>query len=218
MTDIRRIGEAGVHTIEGNIAGDLAAQFTKEREKQQQEYEVIKNKIKAANNAVVGKINDKFNSAVDNADQEFRKKTVGLVSADDFRKASEEATNAQKAFQESQLLEKQKSLQHHVADEEVRAKTREDKRKKTLATLSFGMEEDNNDDDEVIIPKKKSKNLKNPNVDTSFLPDPRREKEIELQKEQLKKEWLEKQELIKAEVSLGDFPFCLLIYFFVLAT
>ena len=95
------------------------------------------------------------------------------------------------------------------------------KRKKALAALSFANdEEENGEDDEDEGPllktrrikkengeqkdeevtEKKIATLKNPNVDTSFLPDRRREKELELQREKLKKEWLEEQERIKQEV------------------
>lgn len=199
MTDIKRVGDTGIHTIEGNIAGDVAAQYSREREKQRQEYESLKNKIKNENKAVVGKITEKFSSAIDTAEQDFRKKTIGLVSAEEFRKASREAGNAQKVFEENQLLEKQKQLQKEIDDQALKSKERQNKRKKAMATLSFAGEEENEEDEEFQMPMKKS--LKNPNVDTSFLPDPRKEKELEVKKEELKKEWLEKQEQIKKEVN-----------------
>lgn len=40
---------------------------------------------------------------------------------------------------------------------------------------------------------------KNPNVDTSFLPDRERERGMQEQREKLKKEWLEEQDKIKSE-------------------
>ncbi|CAN0552336.1 unnamed protein product, partial [Ectocarpus sp. 8 AP-2014] len=40
---------------------------------------------------------------------------------------------------------------------------------------------------------------KNPNVDTSFLPDREREKGMRNQREKLKKEWIEEQEKLKME-------------------
>lgn len=216
MTDIRRVGESGVYTSEGNIAGDLAAQFTKEREKQQKEYESLKNRIKENNKAVVGQINEKFSSAVDSAEHEFRRKTVGLVTAEEFRKASAEAGQAQKKLEEENLLNRQKQLEKDREDEALRAKERQIKRKKALATLSFAADDDEEEREEEDLPITKirklnddsnsKKSLKNPNVDTSFLPDPRREKELELKREQLKQEWLEEQEKIKAEVSYPPFP------------
>jgi hypothetical protein len=36
MTDIKRVGDAGIHTVEGNVAGLRAARLTKERDLQKQ--------------------------------------------------------------------------------------------------------------------------------------------------------------------------------------
>ena len=91
MTDIKRIGDSGIYTVEGNVAGTNAAIFTRERELQQQEYERIKKKIKEDNAITTGSINrmdSKFSAATDNLEQEFRQKTVGLVSADEFKKVT----------------------------------------------------------------------------------------------------------------------------------
>ncbi len=82
MTDIRRVGDSGIHTIEGNVAGARAAELTKQREKEQAEYESVKNKIKHQNSVSVGRIDDKFNAASDILEQEFKKRTVGLVTAE----------------------------------------------------------------------------------------------------------------------------------------
>lgn len=40
---------------------------------------------------------------------------------------------------------------------------------------------------------------KNPNVDTSFLPDRERERDMREQREKLKKEWIEEQDKVKSE-------------------
>lgn len=48
-------------------------------------------------------------------------------------------------------------------------------------------------------PVKKAKLSKNPNVDTSFLPDREREEAERKERERLRLEWLETQERIKAE-------------------
>lgn len=45
----------------------------------------------------------------------------------------------------------------------------------------------------------KKKALKNPEVETNFLPDPERERQERELREKLKKEWLETQERIKRE-------------------
>ena len=60
------------------------------------------------------------------------------------------------------------------------------------STPSFKDEEDDN-------PSKRVKTRKNPNVDTSFLPDRDREEEERRERERLRREWLEKQEQLKQE-------------------
>ena len=90
------------------------------------------------------------------------------------------------------------------------------KRKKAAkATLSFAMDEGEEplnidkgqrsslkNNEEVLEdgpPSKKGKFRKNPNVDTSFLPDREREEAERKERERLRVEWLEKQEGIKKE-------------------
>lgn len=34
MTDIKRVGDSGIHTVEGNVAGGRAAKLTKIRDQQ----------------------------------------------------------------------------------------------------------------------------------------------------------------------------------------
>ena len=48
-------------------------------------------------------------------------------------------------------------------------------------------------------PVKRTKGNKNPNVDTSFLPDREREENERRAREELRQEWLRKQDELKAE-------------------
>ena len=88
------------------------------------------------------------------------------------------------------------------------------KRKKTAkATLSFAMDDEGDDDvdlndsdlrqndqdDRDEPPTKRNKLKKNPNVDTSFLPDREREEAERKERERLRLEWLTKQEQMKKE-------------------
>lgn len=95
------------------------------------------------------------------------------------------------------------------------------KRKKAAkATLSFAMDDDEEaagdadtprdspkpstskdegEPEEDGPPAKRGKFRKNPNVDTSFLPDREREEEERKERERLRLEWLKKQEDIKNE-------------------
>lgn len=83
------------------------------------------------------------------------------------------------------------------------------KRKKAKSTLSFAMDDEEGDgevssrqtpDAENSEPAvKRTKFGKNPNVDTSFLPDREREEEERRERERLRQEWLRRQEELKAE-------------------
>ena len=90
-------------------------------------------------------------------------------------------------------------------DEQKKVKKR---KKAAKATLSFALDDEDGggdrgadtpedaDDDK---PSKRAKLRKNPNVDTSFLPDREREEEERRQRETLRQEWLRKQEDMKKE-------------------
>ena len=56
------------------------------------------------------------------------------------------------------------------------------------------------DDEEPSSPPTKKRFVKNPGVDTSFLPDREREDRERLEREELRKDWLTQQERIKGEV------------------
>ena len=79
MTDIKRVGDSGVHNVEGNVAGGRAARLTKEREAQRAAYEDTKNKIKHENSAPVARIDSKFNAARFNS---LTSSLMTLTSAD----------------------------------------------------------------------------------------------------------------------------------------
>lgn len=93
------------------------------------------------------------------------------------------------------------------------------KRKKAAkATLSFAMDDEEGDgqstpaansispspapietEDDPEQPSKRAKFRKNPNVDTSFLPDRDREEAERKERERLRQEWLRKQDELKQE-------------------
>ena len=80
------------------------------------------------------------------------------------------------------------------------------KRKKTAkSTLSFALDDDEGDESRHASqggeepPVKKAKSRKNPEVDTSFLPDREREEQERREREELRQEWLRKQEEMKKE-------------------
>merc|ERR1711934_1009232 len=84
---------SGIHTIEGNSAGTRAANLTKKRENDQQLYEQRKHKIRLDSTKTRQHITEKFNcdEHLSLAERTFKEKTVGLVSAKEFRKAAIES-------------------------------------------------------------------------------------------------------------------------------
>lgn len=102
---------------------------------------------------------------------------------------------------------------HLGCGEHFRDDKKKKKRKKSAkATLSFAVDDEGDPDDssssstpaptatpEDEPPAKRAKFGKNPNVDTSFLPDREREESERLERERLRQEWIERQDDIKAE-------------------
>ena len=94
-----------------------------------------------------------------------------------------------------------------ILNREERIKDKRDKRKKKKKKkigLSFDQDDEGSDDHEedasATIPKsKKLKSMKNPDVDTSFLPDKEREEQERILREKLREEWVEKQAAIKGK-------------------
>ncbi|KAG6860923.1 hypothetical protein C0995_005878 [Termitomyces sp. Mi166 len=149
---------------------------------------------------------NRFVGQHDSMEDTLKHNTVGLVRLEDFqqkRKELEEA-KAREAAKSNDLKDDTKKLK---------------KRKKVAkATLSFAMDGEGEDDgsqeaggDDVspkekkedtpedAPPAKRSKFRKNPDVDTSFLPDREREEAERKEREHLRLEWLGKQEAIKNE-------------------
>jgi protein FAM50 len=86
--------------------------------------------------------------------------------------------------------------------QEVRKRERAEKRKKMASSLSFlGDEEAEDEESEsVVLNKPKKKLSKNPDVDTTHLPDRERDEKMKEERDRLTQEWLREQERIKTEV------------------
>lgn len=77
MADLSRYGSSGAHTVEGNVAGRRAAQLTKAREQQQQEFELKKSELQRAGERGA-RIDQNFESHRDDDEAEFK---VGMLDA-----------------------------------------------------------------------------------------------------------------------------------------
>lgn len=186
-----------------------AMQLMKKREIAQQEIELRKKKIE--NDLKIHNIENKFATHYNAVEQQLKSSTIGLVTLDEM-----------KAKQEDIIKERERKLaqkEHEKEQEKERAlaakQAEKSKQKKQIQALSFNLDEDEEDDvsdedsdakseksnksksNDSFPPVKKIK--KNPDVDTSFLPDREREEEENHLREELRQEWTAKQEAIKAE-------------------
>ncbi|KAF7969287.1 hypothetical protein HWV62_27825 [Athelia sp. TMB] len=179
--------------------------LAKQRLQMREDYERQKNNIVAETEKSRPSTN-RFVGQNESMEDSIKSSTVGLVMLEDFqlkRKAYEEA-RAREAARTNELKDETKKVK---------------KRKKSAkATLSFAMDDEEEGgptdttpqggsksptpataDDGSEQPAKRAKFRKNPNVDTSFLPDREREEEERRERERLRQEWLRKQEEMKQE-------------------
>ncbi|XP_044066283.1 protein FAM50A isoform X2 [Siniperca chuatsi] len=177
-----------------------AMQLMKKREKEREQLEQLKQKI-AEDNMVKSNIDKKFSAHYDAVEAELKSSTVGLVTLNDM-KAKQEALVKER---EKQLAKKEQSKELQLKLEKQKEKKRKEEQKRKIASLSFNPEdegedeEENEEEDQDYAPVKKKKLGKNPDVDTSFLPDRDREEEENRLREELRQEWELKQEKIKSE-------------------
>ncbi|CAG8785234.1 3308_t:CDS:2, partial [Racocetra fulgida] len=153
--------------------GQRQAMLEKQRAKMLSEFEKQREKI----------------AKYDDVEDSLKKETIGLVKLEDFQKIRKEL-QVQKEREAARTAE--------LKDDKIKKKR---KKKEEKVKLSFNLEDaDHEEEDNAIkseASKKKPKLGKNPNVDTSFLPDRDREEEERKEREQLRLEWLRKQEEIK---------------------
>ncbi|XP_074123127.1 protein FAM50A [Sminthopsis crassicaudata] len=199
-----------------------AMHLMKKREKQREQMEQMKQRI-TEENIMKSNIDKKFSAHYDTVEAELKSSTVGLVSLNDM-KAKQEALVKER---EKQLAKKEQSKELQLKLEKLREKERKKEEKRKISSLSFTFGEEDEDMDENDleqegnsdvsksrqgssfqrvnslngegIPSKKRKLGKNPDVDTSFLPDLDREEEENRLREELRQEWEAKQEKIKSE-------------------
>lgn len=187
-----------------------AMQLIKKREIQQQETELRKKKIEE--DLKVQNMDSKFASHFDAVEMQLKADTVGLVTLDQM-KAKQETIVKER---EKKLAQKEKEKNKEQMKALEAKEAEKSKQRKQIQTLSFNIEDDEGEENEdndgnlssdnsskkkwtdLVEPAKK-KIKKNPNVDTSFLPDREREEAENKMREELRKEWAEKQQQLKDE-------------------
>jgi protein FAM50 len=195
-----------------------AMAIQKKRELEKEEMELRKKKIQ--DDLKVSQIDNKFTVHYDAIEAQLKANTVGLVTLDQM-KAKQQASIQER---ERQLAQKE---QEKVQREQANLMKEKAEQKRQIQTLSFSFGDDADEEEEqdefvpnrVAVKKelepdscnsdsnssdfqsttKKLKIMKNPDVDTSFLPDRQRDEEERALREQLRLEWEERQQKLKNE-------------------
>jgi protein FAM50 len=210
--------DAGARTVEGNTSGTRAAMLERKRQEEQEEFERRKRQRMAGNSLSPSlEIGSKFQPARIGSvrEQAFKDKTVGLVTAEQFVKATLEKEQLDELSPEEQA--RQDALRRSAEKEKLKqVKKKKKRKKKQAALLSFQSEEDEEEEaaassGEIQSPQSTAKSSattplttpraskKDPTVDTSFLPDKQREEELQAERIRLEKEWKERQIEIQKE-------------------
>ncbi|KAI0030374.1 XAP5-domain-containing protein [Vararia minispora EC-137] len=171
--------------------------LTKQRNQAREEFERQKRQLVAETEKARPSV-QRFVGQHDSVEDTLKRQTVGLVHLEDFqqrRKELEEA-RAREAARTGELKEEQKKIKK--------------RKKEQKAKLSFAMDDEEDQESGASTPArapvngeepaaKRAKLRKNPDVDTSFLPDREREEEERKHREELRQEWIKRQEEMKHE-------------------
>lgn len=189
-----------------------AMHLMKKREKAQQEIELRKKKIEE--DLKIDNIETKFATHYDAVEAQLKSSTIGLVTLDEMKAKQEHIVQEREKKLAQKKAEKEKERQKEIEAKQAQ----KNKQKQQIQALSFALEEEEDDDDEDDVDVKvktekteeKTKSWrteepvlkkikKNPDVDTSFLPDREREEADLKLREELRLEWVMTQASLKDE-------------------
>lgn len=183
-----------------------AMQIKKRREREQEEMEQKKRKLEES--LKINKIENKFAVHYDAIEQQLKSSTIGLVTLNEMKAKQEDVVKEREKELARKKKEQEKLLKKEIEAKQAKKKEQREK----IAKLSFcpddeEEEEDEDDYDEEVAEAddfekevgKELKMVKNPDVDTSFLPDREREDAENRLREELRQEWVAKQEAMKNE-------------------
>lgn len=199
-----------------------AMQLMKKREIAQQEIELRKRKIE--DDLKIHNIENKFATHYNAVEQQLKTSTIGLVTLNEMKAKQENIVKER----ERKLAQKEREKEQEKERALAAKQAEKNKQKRQIQALSFNLDEDEEEkdeekkaeaeaeteteisNDEVTETSAKSKNVqehkhvnkkikKNPDVDTSFLPDREREEEENRLREELRQEWATKQNVLKEE-------------------
>ncbi|TFY78415.1 hypothetical protein EWM64_g5597 [Hericium alpestre] len=190
---------------EGRREDALAKQRSQMREEFERQKQQLINETEKARPS-----SNRFVGQNDSMEETLKKSTVGLVRLEEFqqrRKELEEAKAREAARTDELNLGDLLDVEDLFRDEQKKLKKR---KKSAKSTLSFALDDDGEEDNgsgsstpmadtNGEKAAKRAKFRKNPNVDTSFLPDREREEAERREREELRQEWLRRQEEMKQE-------------------
>lgn len=187
--------DAGITTVEGNVSGSRAMMLERKRQAEQEDFEAEKQKrMKASQNSALT-IGSKFQAARVGSVEEltFKEKTIGLVTAAEFLKATMEIEETGEEVVAGPTNEE-------IKKEKKKLKKKKMAKKKMASRLSF-MDDDPGDEaeEEEEAATKPVVSKKDPTVDTSFLPDQQRDEESRQERKRLELDWKERQDAIQKE-------------------
>ena len=180
-----------------------AMQLMKKREIAQQEIELRKKKIE--DDLKIHNIENKFATHYNAVEQQLKTSTIGLVTLNEMKAKQENIVKER----ERKLAQKEREKEQEKERALAAKQAEKNKQKKQIQALSFNLEEDEVElsDEEPELKEERIKDgepeikkiKKNPDVDTSFLPDREREEEENRLREELRQEWARKQNALKEE-------------------
>lgn len=182
-----------------------AMQLMKKREIAQQEIELRKKKIE--DDLKIHNIENKFATHYNAVEQQLKTSTIGLVTLNEMKAKQENIVKER----ERKLAQKEREREQEKERALAAKQAEKNKQKRQIQALSFNLDDEaeisDEDDAEEFTTLEKAqcndstnkKIKKNPDVDTSFLPDREREEEENKLREELRQEWARKQNALKEE-------------------
>ncbi|XP_014286587.1 protein FAM50 homolog [Halyomorpha halys] len=180
-----------------------AMQLIKKREQAQMEIEFRKKKIEE--DLKISNIENKFAAHYDAVEQQLKTSTIGLVTLDEMKAKQENIVKER----ERKLAQKQAEKEREQLRQLEEKQAEKNRQKKQIQALSFSLNEDGLEEEEVEEEEEEEEEIdikpivkkikKNPEVDTSFLPDREREEQETRLREELRQEWVAKQSTLKEE-------------------
>lgn len=202
-----------------------AMQLMKKREIAQQEIELRKKKIE--DDLKIDNIENKFATHYDAVEQQLKTSTIGLVTLNEMKAKQENIVKERERKLAQKEREKEQEKERALAAKQ--AEKNKQKRQIQALSFNLNDDEEESGDDEkdddggsesdaksehsvssdfalksledkgLGVPPLPKKIKKNPDVDTSFLPDREREEEENRLREELRQEWATKQNVLKEE-------------------